>query len=301
MSHGEGGATVAMGRGLSQQSRVLIRAAHNILSEIEPASVRAVCYKLFTQERISSMSKNETNKVSRLLRIAREEDFIPWEWIVDETCEAERPGTWKDPEHFARVAMNSFRRDRWQQQDTHVEVWSEKGTIRGTITPVLREMGVTFRSFGGYVSATVANEIATLSRQIEKPFVALYVGDWDPSGLHMSDKDLPRRLDEYGGEVFVRRIALEAEDLEYLPSFPLDSKAKDPRVNWFNSVSVPEHGSRCWELDAMDPRDLRERVEADILAYIDRDAWDRCQLAEEAEQESLRMVLTNWQTQCAVN
>jgi hypothetical protein len=39
-----------------------------------------------------------------------------------------------------------------------------------------------------------------------------------------------------------------------LPSFPASSKRKDPRYSWF----VEHHGTRCWEIDAMDPRDLRE-------------------------------------------
>ena len=47
------------------------------------------------------MSKAETNKVSMQLVWAREQNIIPWEWIVDETREAERPNTL------------SFRRRSW--------------------------------------------------------------------------------------------------------------------------------------------------------------------------------------------
>ena len=31
----------------------------------------------------------------------------------------------------------SYRRDRWADQPEWVEIWSEKGTVRGTIAPVL--------------------------------------------------------------------------------------------------------------------------------------------------------------------
>jgi len=37
-----------MRRGKSQASKRLIEASHQILKEIQPASVRAVCYRLFT-------------------------------------------------------------------------------------------------------------------------------------------------------------------------------------------------------------------------------------------------------------
>ena len=51
------------GRGKSQKSLDLIEAAHRILAEIAPASVRAVCYRLFNEKLIASMAKGETNRV----------------------------------------------------------------------------------------------------------------------------------------------------------------------------------------------------------------------------------------------
>ena len=60
----------------------------------------------------------------------------------------------------------------------------------------------------GYGSATAIHQIADESAANEKYLTALYVGDWDPSGLHMSDIDLPRRLREYYGDVDLVRLAL---------------------------------------------------------------------------------------------
>lgn len=295
-----------MGRGRSKHTIALVQAAYEILAEIQPASVRAVCYKLFVRQLIPSMLKQQTDKVSGYLVTAREEGVIPWEWIVDETRPAEYPGTWNDPEHFAEVAMRSFRRDRWQQQDTHVEVWSEKSTIGGTVGPILKKLGVTFRVFGGYSSATKIKDIADMSLNIEKPFVALYMGDWDPSGLHIDEVYIPDKLGKHGAAVEIKRIALVASDLTCeLSSFPLLDKETDTRFHWFASRTCEDFGlkcwefnaMKCWELDAMDPRILRQRVEAEILRYINQDAWDRCQLAEDVEQSSLRTVLTNWHKQ----
>ena len=44
----------------------------------------------------------------------------------------------------------------------------------------------------------------------------------------------------------------------------------------------------------MDPRDLRERVTAEIKALIDAEAWERCARVNDAEKESLRSILTQW-------
>jgi hypothetical protein len=76
-------------RGKSFKNIELIAVARAILEDIQPASVRAVCYQLFNRKLLASMAKNETNRVSAQLRDARENGLIPWDWIVDETREAE--------------------------------------------------------------------------------------------------------------------------------------------------------------------------------------------------------------------
>lgn len=110
----------------------LIQASYDILEEIEPATVRAVCYRLFTAGIIPDMSERSTGKVSRQLTWARENDELPWEWIVDETRTPERVSSWADPKSYIRAVKRSYRKDLWRDQDNKVEVWSEKGTVRGT-------------------------------------------------------------------------------------------------------------------------------------------------------------------------
>jgi hypothetical protein len=195
-------------RGKSGKSLELIGAAYKILAEIQPATVHAVCYRLFTSGVIPDMSKSSTNRVSKQLAYARENGMIPWAWVVDETREAGRVPSWDNPDAFARAVQLSYRRNRWAQQPQQIEVWSEKGTARGTLAPVLDKYGVTFRVLHGYSSVTTVNEIAEESQGYDEPLLALYVGDWDPSGLHMSEVDLPRRLLEYGASVEIVRVAL---------------------------------------------------------------------------------------------
>jgi hypothetical protein len=283
-----------MSRGKSRRSLELIEASIEILREIQPASVRAVCYQLFTRGLIPSMGKPETNRVGRQLVDAREDGTIPWAWIVDETRRMEVTPTWDDPEAFGRAVMRSYRRNKWDSQPTRIEVWSEKGTVRGTLQPVLDEFEVPFRVMHGYASATAVNQIVD---DASTDTLALYVGDWDPSGLHMSEVDLPGRLEEYGGfdpdgstGLEIRRVALIAGDLANLPSFEASTKRRDPRYHWF----VTHHGSTCWELDALSPSVLRERVQTAIVAELDRPAWDRYVVAEIAERDSIVRAVRRW-------
>ena len=119
-----------------------------------------------------------------------------------------------------------------------MEVWSEKGTIRGVLKPVLDHYAVGFRVMHGFTSAT----------------------------------------------------ALTPDQTAGLPSFPASDKRKDPRYPWF----VDRHGTRCWEIDAMDPRDLRECAERAIKELIEPVAWARCETVNAAELESLQTILSSW-------
>jgi hypothetical protein len=279
------------GRGKSSRSLVLIEAASTILREIQPASIRAVCYRLFTTGHIASMAKSQTNRVSAQLTWAREQGLIPWSWIVDETREAERVNAWQDPAAYVETVKRAYRRDRWADQPQWVEVWSEKGTVRGTLAPVLEEFGVTFRVMHGYASATALYAAARETCGTDKLLTITYVGDWDPSGLHMSEVDLTRRLLRYGGNIHVVRLALTEQDTRAgLPSFPANTKCRDPRYRWY----VDRYGSRCWELDALSPVILRDRVEAAIVDRLDLNAWQRAAVAEAAERDSLTSILSQW-------
>jgi len=277
-------------RGRGSRSLRIIAAAQNILAEIQPASVRAVCYRLFVGGLIPDMGRAATNSISRILARAREEGAIPWEWIVDESRRVEGRACWRDTSALIDAAVAQYRRDRWQDQAVRVQVWSEKGTIRGTLAPVLAELGVGFRVLHGYASATTVHEIAADSRD-GKPLIAFYVGDWDPSGLHMSETDLPRRLAEYGARLRLERIALTRADLAGLPDFDPDTKRGDPRFTWFQNTI----GSRCYELDAMSPPVLRKRVRDKILSLLDRGAWEHAAMIERAEVESMRAFGKLWQ------
>ena len=175
---------------MGQRSLDLIEAMHTIIAAAQPITGRGVGYKLFTAGLIPSMARSEMQRVYRLLKEARERAIILWEWIVDESHKLERVSSSDDPEEYARAVIQSYRRDYWNQQPVRVEVWSEKGTIRGVLSPVLDEYGVGFRVMHGFGSATEVYNIA--QNDDGRPLIALYVGDWDPSGLFMSDRTCPK-------------------------------------------------------------------------------------------------------------
>ena len=266
----------------SPRRDAIVKAAIDVLAEIAPCSVRAVCYRLFTMGVILSMAKSNTNTVSKALTWAREHGFIRWPAIVDETRAPETVAMWRDLDDYRGAVLDSYRRDVWRDQPVRIEVWSEKGTIRGTLAPVLNDLRVTFRVFHGNCSTTVVHNIAAESQQTDAPLVAFYVGDLDPSGAYMSDVDLPERLNRHGARnVTFQRLALTVEDTQNLPNF--EAKKTDTRWRWY----VERYGRRCWELDAMSPAALRERVREAIEARIELDSWDHSLAAERTDRAEL--------------
>jgi len=274
-------------RGRSRSTIDLVDTCIKIIEPCQPITVRGVCYKLFVAGLIDSMAVKNTQKVSRILRDAREEGQIPWEWIVDDSRQLERQPSWANLEEYARVVELSYRRDFWADQKERVIVISEKSTVAGILRPILDGYGVPFFSAHGFNSCTKVHELAEEIRDDRRYYVFLYVGDHDPSGMFMSEVDLQERLHRYGaGDFDFLRIAVTEEDTPDLPSFNADTKNKDPRYHWY----VERYGRHAWELDAMDPTDLRQRVASEIKHYIDTAAWERHKVSEEAQRNTTKMV-----------
>ena len=274
---------------MAQRSLDLIEAMYAEAKAAEPITGRGIGYKLFSAGLIPSMETKEMQRVYRLLKLAREQGNIPWSWIVDETRELERVSTWANPAEYARCVARSYRRDFWDQQPRRVMVVSEKGTVRGLLRPVLDDFAVGFQVMHGFSSATIVHDIS--EDDDGRPLIILYVGDFDPSGMFMSEEDLPNRLSKYDGDhVTLKRIALTREHVNGLLSFPARDKKKDPRYKWF----VRNYGNRCWELDAMDPNALRACVKREIKKLIEPVAWKRCEVVNRAERESLKTGMEAW-------
>jgi hypothetical protein len=283
-----------MPRGQTQRTKDFIAVCRTILQDIHPASVRAVAYQLFIRKRIESMAKKCTNRVSEHLVTARKNGVIPWAWVVDETRTPDYPLTWSDAESYIQQKMIFYRRDRWTTQPHRLEIWSEKNTVHGTLKPILEQFGIMYRPMHGFTSWSCTHDAARAWRHDPKPTTVLYIGDWDPSGLYMSEVDLPeKRMGFEKMTVEFRRLAILGDEARRsnLPSFSVHDKAHDTRYPWWQARG---YGTTCWELDAMNPNDLRAAVKAAIEEYIDWDPWLRCDEVEAAEQRSMKEFLHEW-------
>lgn len=263
-----------------------------IVEARNPITVRGVAYALFTRGLIDNMDTNNTAKVSRVMTEMRECGSLDWTLIVDGSRAVDRISTWSNPGQIIDAAVRTYRRNYWQDQDYLIEVWSEKSTVAGVLAPVLDEFGVTFRVMKGFGSFTSVRQAAEDSLDVPdgKQAVALYIGDFDPSGLYMSELDIPARLNRYGSRWHFERIAVLKNDTRHLPSFDASTKSGDMRYQWF----VEHFGNKCWELDAIDPNDLRQRVRDQIETRLNLMAWEHAKHIEAAEVESMKNFHRAW-------
>jgi hypothetical protein len=302
-------------RGRASATDQLITIMIEIAESIEPCSVRALAYQLFNRKLIPSMAKEHTARVSRLSVIAREEGLLPWDWIVDSTRQEQVISTWADPAEYAHTVQRAYRRNKWAALPRHISVWSEKSTVEGTLRPVLEKYEVPFQVLHGWSGATPVMDAAQANLDRQQDTLILYVGDYDPSGMGMSELDLPRRLARYSSndpsdkEISIEvanewlakvrlkiwRIALTDRHIRQLGAttrFPASAKKTDSRYPWF----VKNYGNYCWELDALDPNDLRDCVEANIWAELDHKEWDRYVLVEQVEWQAIVDTCESWKS-----
>ena len=75
-----------------------------------------------------------------------------------------------------------------------------------------------------------------------------------------------------------------------LPSFKAETKAGDSRYQWFRD----NFGDTCWELDALSPVVLRDRVEDSIFCELDLEAWQQARKIESVEKRSMEQFFQSW-------
>lgn len=270
------------------KTATLIRTAGVILEEQHPMTIRQLFYRLVSVGAVQNTPK-DYHVVIRLMTKARMDERIDFDYIVDRSRPEYKSTVWEDTAAFTESVMRGYRRDYWNNQPRHVEVWVEKDAIIGSIEPITSELGVIIRVGRGYVSTTKVHDIAEYFHTIRKPITVFYLGDHDPSGKNI-EVDLYQRLIDSCCFFEFERLAIFGEDIKSFNLPPLRIKDTDTRASKFKD----EHGSQCVELDALPPDELRSRLQTAIVQLIDIVQWNRDISVEKAEFESIQRTVDIW-------
>lgn len=213
--------------------------------------------------------------------------LIDWEAIEDRTRNLQRRPNWEHPSEILEAAANQYRLDRWKGQDYRPEVWIEKDALAGVIAPICQEYDVALLACRGYLSqsemwASAERMLFRHSSSKQKP-VIIHLGDHDPSGIDMT-RDIQDRMYVFGCDMMIMaRIALNMDQIEHFKPPPSPAKITDSRCQGY----IAEFGEDSWELDALDPKTLRNLITDEIKEWMDAGKYAAQVIREQHHKEKL--------------
>ncbi len=246
-----------------------------------PMTVRQVFYRLVSLGVIDKTENEYKSTVCRLLADMRRDGDIPYSWIADNTRWMRKPATYSNLEQAVQETAQFYRRRLWDDQEVYVEVWLEKDALSGVLYPITSQYDVPLMVTRGYPSLSFLHSAAEGILYEDKPTFLYYVGDHDPSGVHIPQKvEADLREMAAGAEIHFERIAVNVDQIEALNLPTRPTKKTDTRSKTFKGASV--------EADAIPPADLRSLVETAITQHINERVFVHTKVAERSERELLK-------------
>jgi hypothetical protein len=284
-----------------------------ILVNDHPLSLRSAFYRATSVGLYSNTGDEHYRQCGNIVLKLRRAGIIPYSWIADSLRTRRKPSSWSGLEDFGESVRAAYRRDFWASQKTYVEIVTEKDAMAGTIQPVTDDYDVHLNVIRGNCSESHVWNWAEALKEIQKPVMIYYLGDFDPNGLDI-ERDLRERLSgfldspvlarEIDGNMHIApdlegssksynwiRLAVTEEDFsnESILGFPVRQSASKA---WQRRCAdyISKYGDRCVEVDAIPPAEIRQRVRDAIERHIDRPTWERLQQIEAAERETITKV-----------
>jgi hypothetical protein len=282
-----GTSTIKRRRSTKVEIEVLETAIFGVAAAERPCTIRGVFYRVMSQGLVPK-TENGYRQVQNRVLLMRREGVIPYGWISDGTRWQIKPKTWSSIDRALENTAISYRRALWDNQDVHVEIWSEKDAIRSVVSPVTAEFDVPLMVARGYPSESFLYDTAQAIIATGKPAVIYQLGDHDPSGVD-AWKHTQRRLTEFAPDVEFQfeRIAVTPDQIVEHQLETRPTKKSDTRARHFEGESV--------EVDALPSPVLRDLVRESIEWWIDPLALRLTQIAENSEREVLQRIAGRWE------
>lgn len=256
-------------------------------------TLRGLYYQLVAGDIIPNTMQSY-KRIGSLINDARLAGLIDWDHLTDSGRNLSRTATWNSPTQIMDAVASQYRENRWRTQLEYIEIWVEKDALSNVIGRAARRWQVPWFACKGYVSQSEMHDAARRLRAVEtdgRKVTIVHLGDHDPSGLDMT-RDIRDRLELFGCELTVNRIALNRDQIDQYQPPPNPAKITDSRATGY----ISEFGFESWELDALPPDVLDALVDGEIRRHLDMDAWERAVAGEESNQQDLITVARRWPT-----
>lgn len=272
----------------------LIRLVNEVIGEYKAQgyelTLRQTYYQLVARGYIPNNERSYKN-VGSLINDGRLAGLIDWCAIVDRTRKLRRNAHWEKPTDVIYSAKYSYLLDKWKDQPNYVEVWVEKDALIDVVGQACEPLDVPFFSCRGYTSQSEMWAAAQrFIRQSDRgQRIIIHLGDHDPSGIDMT-RDIQERLDMFGADVFVKRVALTMEQINTYNPPPNPAKITDSRCGKY----IAEFGNESWELDALEPKVITDLIKDQVKMYRDEDLYNAVCDREYQEKQELQMLVDHY-------
>lgn len=282
-------------RNFSAGSLATIEKANEIIADYEAQgydlTLRQLYYQFVSRDLIAN-KQSEYKRLGGIINDARLAGLIDWNSITDRTRELRNLAHWESPSSIVNAVAEQYRIDKWATQPCRVEVWIEKDALVGVFERVCQELDVPLMSCRGYTSQSemwVAAQRLQRHTGGEQEVVVLHFGDHDPSGIDMT-RDIRERLELFGTNLDVRRLALNMPQVEQYDPPPNPAKETDSRFAGY----IKSYGDESWELDALEPDVLASLVRREVESLREVKPWKAATKQENEQKAVLQAISDRW-------
>lgn len=253
-------------------------------------TLRQAYYQLVARGYIPNNERSYKN-IGNLINDGRLAGLIDWTAITDRTRNLRGNSHWNNPSDVIASAKYSYLLNKWKGQPNYVEVWVEKDALVDIVGQACRPLDTPYFSCRGYTSQSEMWGAAQrfLRQSDRERRIIIHLGDHDPSGIDMT-RDIQERLEMFGADVYVKRVALTMEQIETYNPPPNPAKLTDSRCGKY----IAEFGDESWELDALEPKVLTNLIIEQVTMYRDDEIYQEICDREDREKEELQMLVDSY-------
>ena len=277
-----------------QSSLDLIKLVNQVIQEYQAQgyelTLRQAYYQLVARGYIPNNERSYKN-IGNLINDGRLAGLIDWYAITDRTRNLRGNSHWDTPAEVIESEKYSYRLDKWEGQPNYVEVWVEKDALVDVVGQACRPLDVPFFSCRGYTSQSEMWAAAQrfIRRDDREQRIIIHLGDHDPSGIDMT-RDIQERLEMFGADVMVKRVALTMEQIDFYTPPPNPAKLTDSRCWGY----IQKFGNESWELDALEPKVITDLITEQVTMYRDDTLYQQVCDQERREKRELQLLCDNY-------
>lgn len=277
-----------------QKSLDLIELVNQVVDEYSAQgyelTLRQVYYQLVARGYIPNNERSYKN-VGSLINDGRLAGLIDWHSVTDRTRNLRGESHWDTPADVIASARYSYNLDKWKGQPNYVEVWVEKDALVDIVGQACSPLDTPYFSCRGYTSQSEMWSAAQrfIRQKQRKKRIIIHLGDHDPSGIDMT-RDIQERLEMFGADVFVKRVALTMNQIQTYNPPPNPAKITDSRASKY----IDQFGDESWELDALEPKVITDLIKKQVTMYRNDAIYRAVCDKESREKEELKMLEHNY-------